>query len=223
MSPSYSQIGAACDGITKQMVAKHKKAGMPVDSIENSVAWYRARPDLSRTKRGRIDRVQTPAPKQFSPPAQAQLAPGAAADSSSAVASPGVGDQAGSDLATNEVDENTQAYRQDRARNERIKADRGEIELKQLRRELVPVSEVELLEFTAGRIVRDRLEQLPPRAAADLRAVVLALIPEEHRAAVAVGLELHTFENRLAALVREALADASKAIEASRREDDEPD
>lgn len=215
---------AALLGVSKSQVDRDKAAGMPMSGPDAARAW-RLDKDLSRTADGRIDYVQTSAPKPIPPPAQALLAPGATDASNASVASTGPGKISSPPSEDPEelVDEHAQAYRQDRARNERIKADRAEIELKQLRRELVPVAEIEVLEFTAGRIVRDRLEQLPPRAAADLRAMVLALVPEAQRAAVAAGLELHTFESRLAGLVREALADASKAIEEARRDDDEPD
>lgn len=209
-------------GVSKSQVDRDKAAGMPMSSPDEARAWRLVDKDVSRTADGRIDRVQTPAPKLMPPPAQAQLAPGAADASSASAASSGASDdQAANDPATGETDEHALAYRQDRARNERIKADRAEIELQQLRGELVAATEVEQLQFTSMRIVRDRLEMLAPRAAADLRAQVLALIPEAHRSAIGSALELHEFEARLAGLVREALADASKQIAEAGRDDDE--
>ncbi len=197
-------------GVTKSQVHRDAQAGMPMDTVEAARAWRLANHDVSRTAEGRIDRpAQTPAPTP--PPAE----PGQAAPPSP----PGVDGEPPAE----EADANTQAYRQDRARNERIKADRAEIALQQLRGELVPVRDVEQLQFTAGRIVRDRIEMVPARAAADLHALVLALIPEEHREAVGAGLELHAFERRLADVLREALGEAAKAIEDARRDDDDTD
>jgi len=204
-------------GVSKSQVDRDAKAGMPMGSVEEARAWRLAHHDVSRTAEGRIDR-----PAQTSgttpPPADAGLATRAGAEAISAPAATGDGE---GDSEPEVADANTLAYRQDRARNERIKADRAELELKQLQGELVPVREVEQLQFTAGRIVRDRIEMVPARAAADLHALVLTLVPEAQREAVAAGLELHQFERRLAEVLREALADAAKAIEDARRDDDE--
>ena len=190
---------AAALGLAESMVSRLRQRGMPMDTLENAVRWRGLNLDPARTKGMRMDTA-----------AQGQLAP--------AVASSGAGAAPGA--AAERVDDQAQVYRENRARFERVRADRAEIELRLLRHELVAVAEVELLEFTAARIVRDRLEMLPPRAAADLRAIVIALVPEAHRAVVAAGLDLHEFERRLASLVRQALADASKEIEDSRQDDD---
>jgi hypothetical protein len=211
-------------GVSKSQVARDAKAGMPMSSVEAARAWRAATHDLSRTFDARIDRpvAQTSAKQEGQDnhrEAEAGMATGpGAADN----AAPGSSGEDGQEV-DEPVDEHAQAYRQDRARNERLKADRAEIELKQLQREVVAVRDVEQLEFTAGRIVRDRMEMMPARASADLHALVLSLVPEEHREAVAARLELHLFERRLADLVREALADASKAIDEARRDDDEAD
>lgn len=169
-------------GVSKSQVSRDSKAGMPMSSADEARAWRLVNLDPSRTVAGRIDRpVQTPE-RTHALAAQALLAPGPVSNTVPAAGEDG-------DPAPEEVDEDAKAYRQDRARNERIKADRAEIELQQMRRSLVPVAEVEQLEFTAGRLVRDRMEMLPPRASADLHAMVLSVVPEEHRAAVAAGLE----------------------------------
>ena len=127
------------------------------------------------------------------------------------------------DDGADDSDPNAAAYRQDRARNERIKADRAELELQQLRGELVPVREVEALQFTAGRITRDRVLMVPARAAADLHALLLTLVPEPQRAELDAKMPLHALERRLDDLLRTALSEAAKAIEDARRDDDEAD
>jgi hypothetical protein len=202
-------------GVGKSQVSRDAQAGMPMDSVEAARAWRLANHDVSRTAEGRIDRpAQTPA--QIPPAAEAGLAPRAGAEAISAPASSGE-----AAAQPDEQDEDTRAYRQDRARNERLKAERAEIELAQMRGSVVDARDVEQLQFTAGRIVRDRIEMVPARAAADLHALVLAQIPEEHREAVAAGLELHAFERRLAEVLRQALAEAAQAIEDAQRDDED--
>lgn len=198
-------------GVTKSQVGRDKQAGMPMSSVEAARAWRLADKDPSRTVDGRIDRPQASAP--HNPAAEAGMPAGPGGDSTTPPGSP----------EDDQVDENTSAYRVDRARNERIRADRAEIELRQLRGELVAVREVEQMQFTAGRITRDRVEMVPARAAAELHALVLSLVPEEHRPAIAAQLQMHVVERRLADLLREALNDAVKAIEDARRDDDDPD
>ena len=183
---------AAALGLAESMVSRLRQRGMPLDTLENAVLWRSINLDPARTKGQRMDT-----------PAQGQLAP----------AAPGAAAVRG--------DAHALAYRADRSRNERLKADLAELEFKTKSGLLIAAAEVEQLQFTAGRIVRDRMEMIPPRASADLRAIVLALVPEAHRAAVAAGLDLHAFEARLASLVRQALADASKEIEASRHDEDD--
>jgi hypothetical protein len=201
---SVRAMAAALGDVSKSQVDRLFKLGMPRHSVEAARAWRLDNLELSRTADSRIDRPQAPA-RAPERPAEEPAPP------------PVAGDDDGP------ADANTSAYRADRARNERIKADRAEIELRQLQGELVSAREAEQMLFTAGRIVRDRIEMVPARASADLHALLLLQVPEEHRAAVAAGLELHTFERRLAELLREALADATKAIEDARRDDDDED
>lgn len=208
---------AALLGVSKSQVDRDAKAGMPMGSVEEARAWRLAHHDVSRTAEGRIDR---PAQTSGIPVAVAEagFAPRAGAEASSAPADSGDGD---GDAEPEVADANTVAYRQDRARNERIKADRAELELKQLQGELVLLSEVKQLQFTAGRITRDRIEMVPARAAGELHALVLSLLPDEHRAVVAEQFALHVFERRLGVLLREALNEAAQAIEESGRDDDD--
>ena len=42
-------------GISRQMVGKLKKRGMPVDSLEDAIKWRKANIDPFRSKTGRID------------------------------------------------------------------------------------------------------------------------------------------------------------------------
>jgi hypothetical protein len=129
----------------------------------------------------------------------------------------------GPDDETGPADENTTAYRADRARNERIKADRAELELQQLRGELISVRESEELHFTSARVTRDRLLMVPARLGGELHALVLSLVPEEQRAELAKRLQLHDFERRLETELRMALDDAAQAIERDSRDDDDTD
>lgn len=212
--PSYSTIGAEL-GISKQAVAKCVKRGMPVDSVDAARAWRLANNDFARSAENKIDRAQAPAQTEL-------LKPGADGGLTTTA-----GGEVNSPFASSEtdepVDENTAAYRGDRARNERIKADRAEIELQQLRGELVPLREAEQLQFTALRITRDRVQQVAPRIAADLQALAVSLMPEAQRDAFAKTLPVHEFEQRLDAALRTALNDAATAIEEARRDDDDPD
>lgn len=197
-------------GVSKSQVARDKSAGMPMSTIEAARAWRLADKDPSRTVDGRIDR-----PHAVEAPRGADVkAPPSFGDGSSSPPS------AADDDA---VDENTAAYREHRARNERIRAERAELELQQLRGSLVAVRDVEQLQFTAGRITRDRVEMVAPRAAAELYALTLAAVPDEHRACVAARLELHTVERRLNDLLRDALNEAAQAIEHAARDDDDDD
>ncbi|MBX3605352.1 MAG: hypothetical protein KF788_08775 [Piscinibacter sp.] len=211
--PSLAEIGAALGpGISKQAASKLKKQGMPVDSIAAAQAWYEATIDLGRSKAGRIDqapRTQTPAQNAYQA-AEAGKAAGPAGD---------VHAPAGS--SEDEADENTAVYREHRARRERLSADKAEIELEQLRSQLVPAAEFKQAMFTAGRINRDRFQTLPVRASAELHALLLSLVPEVQRASVAEQLDLHAFQTRLTALVDEVLTEANAAIEdAARAEED---
>lgn len=207
---STRAMAEALGDVSKSQVDRLFKAGMPRHSVDAARAWRLANLELSRTADSRIDRPQ--------PYTTVEAEGGMAAAPGGDLPSP-----PGNSDDDSAIDEHTAAYRQDRARNERLKADRAEIELRQLQGQVVPVREVEQLMFTAGRIVRDRIEMVPARASADLHAQVLLLIPEDHRAAVAVSLTLHAFERRLAELLREALADASKSIDDARRDDDDED
>ena len=150
-----------------------------------------------RTADSRIDRPQASAPA--APPAEEPEDP------------------------ADQADENTSAYRADRARNERIKADRAEIELQQLRGDLVLARAVADMQYTVSRIVRDRLLMVPGRAATDLHALAISLVPEEYRPAVAKALPAHTLERRLEDEIRAALDDAAKAVAQAGRDDDDDD
>jgi hypothetical protein len=202
--------------LTKSQVHRDYKEGAPSVSPRQYLAWRADHRDLSRSADGRIDRAQASAPN---------TSPGRGDDLPQGPV-PATGEQA-SPVATPEEpddsDPNAAAYRQDRARNERIKADRAELELQQLRGELVLVREVEALQFTAGRITRDRVLMVPARAAADLHALLLTLIPEPQRAELDAKVPLHALERRLDDLLRTALSEAAKAIEDARRDDDEED
>lgn len=207
------QSAAAACGVTlsKSQVHNDFTAGAPRHDVKAYLAWRMANRELGRTVESRIDRPQTSA--QDSPEgadAGADAGPGGAAPSTP----PGSAN-------ADQVDEDTSAFRADRARNERIKADRAELELEQLRGELVSVRDVEQLEQTAGRITRDRMLMVPPRVAASLQALVISHVPEQLRSEVAKHLPLHAIEQLLENAQRDALNEAAKAIEEARRDDDD--
>jgi hypothetical protein len=191
----------ALGDVTKSQVQRLYEQGMPKHSAEAARAWRLQNLELSRTADSRIDRPQASA-QNVSVPAPPADEP---------------------DDAPDQADENTSAYRADRARNERIKADRAEMELQQLRGELVPARAVADMQYTVARIVRDRLLMVPGRAATDLHALAISLVPEEHRAAVAKALPAHTLERRLEDEIRAALDDAAKASAQAGRDDDDDD
>lgn len=211
-------MAEALGDVSKSQVDRLYRLGMPRTSVEAARSWRLANLELSRTADSRIDRPQQPAATDAtagrgSHDPQGLLPGGEGPDSSPPT----------SDDPAEPVDEHTLAYRRDRAANERIKSERAQLELDQLRGRLVDVREIAELQFTAARIVRDRIEMVPSRVSADLHALVLSLITEEHRPAVAAALEMHTFERRLADALRDALSEAAKAIEEARRDDDDPD
>jgi len=96
-----------------------------------------------------------------------------------------------------------------------------ELDYKERVGELVSVREVEQLQFTAGRITRDRMEMVPQRFAAEIHALVLRLVPEEVRSLVAEKFKPEDCEQRLRVVIREQLSEADKAIEEAARGDDD--
>jgi hypothetical protein len=211
-------MATALGDVTKSQVQRLYEQGMPKHSAEAARTWRLQNLELSRTADSRIDRPQTPA-QNASALAVGGLASSAGGPSAATLGP--VGDDA--DTPPDQADENTSAYRADRARNERIKADRAEIELQQLRGDLVPARNVAELQFTAGRITRDRVMMVPARLAADLHALVLSLVPEDVRKTVSEALPIHIFERRLEDELRAALQEAAKAIEQAGRDDDDDD
>lgn len=200
MVAAVAALGAT---LSKSQVDRDYKEGAPRHSPRAFLAWRAAFRELGRTADSRIDRPQDsrppPAPPADDPPAES---------------SPSAGGE-----AAELVDEHTLAFRRDRATNERIKAERAQLELEQLRGDVVSLRDSEELHFTAARITRDRVLMVVPRVSADLHALVLTLVPEELRADLAKRLSLHEFERRLEAAQRQALDEAAKAIA---DDDDDP-
>jgi hypothetical protein len=123
----------------------------------------------------------------------------------------------------NTADEHSAVFREHRASREKTNAERAQFELERLRGQYVAVRDVEQLNFTAGRIHRDRMEMVPARVAADLHALILAAVPEVHRAEVEKALPMHLFETRLADHIRASLSEAEQAIRDAARNDDDTD
>lgn len=92
----------------------------------------------------------------------------------------------------------TAACRAERAFREAIRRQREQLELEQLRNELVAVQEVSRLQFTAQRLTRDRVEMV---AAPEVVALVQS------------GGDGFAVERLITGHLRQALEDASKAIE----------
>jgi hypothetical protein len=97
-----------------------------------------------------------PGHRNAAPQAEAGLASGAGAgaDDPSAPAS---------EDDTDDVDENNAAYREHRANRERIRAEREQIELDELKGSLIGVEEAKRLAFTAFRSLRDAVLNVPAR------------------------------------------------------------
>ena len=108
-------------------------------------------------------------------------------------------------------DRDTAAYRAERALREAIRRQREQLELEQLRNELVAVQEVSRLQFTAQRLTRDRVEMVAARAAPELLTLVQS------------GGDGFAVERVLTGHLRQALEDAAKAIEEIDDDDDSPD
>lgn len=98
-----------------------------------------------------------------------------------------------------------------------------ELDYKERVGELVSARDVEQMQFTAGRITRDRLLMVPPRFAAEIHALVLALLPDDVRSAIADKFHAHDCEQRMHAVIRDALSEAERAIEEAARGDDGDD
>ena len=136
---SYSALGTAL-GISKPMVCKLVKAGMPTSSVEAARAWRTASLDVSRTKAARA--VMTP------------HAEPTAADHGKL---PDDDDQAAP------VDD--EAYKRARTEREQIRRDRERIELQREQGLVVDVAEVVRLRFTEFRALRDALGNRATRTA----------------------------------------------------------
>lgn len=131
---TLAQLGQAL-GVTKQAVSKLAKQGMPVTSVEAARTWRAQHLDAGRTKDARMA-IDAPAPPPAPPDAEQDDAP------------------APSDTAE---------YREHRARRERIRAEREQVELDRLRGSLVDVGEVARLRFTESRALRDALGNVGAR------------------------------------------------------------
>jgi hypothetical protein len=118
-------------------------------------------------------------------------------------------------------DAEADSYRSARADRERTRAEREALELAALRGELIRVRDAEAMAFTQGRITRDLVQQVPPRLAAELHALVLASLPETQREAVGRELRLDVVEKCLDDSRREALAEAAKLIREAQVDDDD--
>lgn len=138
-------MAAALGDVTKSQVDRLYKQGMPRHSVEAARAWRLQNLELSRTADSRIDRpvVQTPV----------------------GLTDPPAGDAAedAPDELVGEVDEHAVAYREHRANRERLRAEKDQLELDQLRGRLIDLDEAKRLAFTAFRSLRDAVLNVPAR------------------------------------------------------------
>lgn len=187
--------------ISASMCSRLARRGMPVDDVERARRWRRRHLELARTKGARMHVAGSDSQTS---------APGAVAGAEGE----GVADDppAAGDL---------QEYREARAQRERLRAERERIELGQLTGRLIDARQAEEFQFSVGRITRDCMEQVGPRFAAEIHSLVVSLVPVEQREKVAGLLDLHAVETRMAAVIREGLQDAAKAIEDLERGDDD--
>lgn len=136
-------------GIGKSQCARDRQDGMPMHSVDAARAWRVAHRDVSRSADGR-------------PGGQASPPPPAGEDDAAAAA----GDPLGAD------------YRQARTERERIAAKRAQIELDQLRGQLIGLADARRVAFTAFRALRDAILQIPARVKDQLAASTDAMVCE---------------------------------------------
>lgn len=120
-------------------------------------------------------------------------------------------DDGADDSGSAATDRDTAAYRAERALREAIRRQREQLELEQLRNELVAVQEVARMQFTAQRLTRDRVEMVAARAAPELVALVQS------------GGDGFAVERVLTGHLRQALEDAAKAIDEIDNDEDATD
>jgi transcriptional regulator with XRE-family HTH domain len=197
MTYSIRQMAAAL-GVSKSQVARDAKAGMPMQDLDAARAWRIANQDLTRTAEGRIDRTPTHTSRPPSLDIPTKPDPDTDPDEDPLPAA-----------AT--TDKDTAAYRSERAQREAIRRQREQLELEQLRNELVAVQEVSRLQFTAQRLTRDRVEMVAARAAPEVVALVQS------------GGDGFAIERLITGHLRQALEDAAKAIEEIDDDEDSPD
>lgn len=94
-----------------------------------------------------------------------------------------------------------------------------ELEYKERIRDLVPARDVAEMQFTAGRITRDRVLMVPARVAPELHAMLVAGLPEDVRQAASA--RIHDVEKALNDYLREALTSAAREIEEAGATDDD--
>lgn len=144
-------------GVSKSQVSRDAQAGMPMHDVAAARGWRQAQHDLSRTADGRIDRTPPDAPLAAgSPPAAA----GAVDDDAPA------------------SDPDTAAFRSARAARERTNAERAQLELEQLRGNLIPLADAQRLAFTAFRTLRDAVLNVPARVKDQAAAMTDPLLVE---------------------------------------------
>ena len=142
---SVRAMAAALGDVTKSQVHRLYEQGMPRHSVEAARVWRAAHLEMSRTADSRIDRT----------PSQ----------TSAGLADLSAGDGVDEPLDEPEVgaDENTAAYRRHRSERERVRSEREQLELDQLRGKLIDLDEAKRLAFTAYRGLRDAVLNAPAR------------------------------------------------------------
>lgn len=152
-------------GVTLRAVQKAIEAGRiavvgegaqrRIDSVVADTAW-RANTDPAAQSL-----LYSAGPEAIStgitPEAEAGMAAGPGAATSAA---PGITDPDGEEPAPSDQ---TSEYRNERAKRERIRRERDEIELEELRGNVVPLADAELTVFTAFRTLRDSMLQIATR------------------------------------------------------------
>lgn len=157
-------------GVGKSQVQRDAAAGMPMSDPAAARAWREAHHDVSRTAHGRIDRHAISASTAALLQAAADTAPPPAEDEAPRP-------------------DDTAAYREARTARERIRRDREQLELDQLRGNLIGLDDAKRLAFTAFRSLRDAVLNVPARvkdqcAAATDPIAIERLIEDELNAAL---------------------------------------
>ena len=150
---TQAEIGRAL-GISKQAVSQLKAKGMPVESIEAAARWRATNIDLGRAKGARVVLAHSDLDEEDRQPPLPSFAGGDLEDDPEHQSAQLDGAADASDNA---------AYRQARAEREQVRLERERLALEQLKGKLIDADEAIRMSFTAFRMLRDAVLNVPAR------------------------------------------------------------